>query len=400
MDLTSVISAEDLAFKLFVPYSDKQVQLESLANNALSSGIDLYQKKDYEGAAAAFQRSVNLAPTSSYSVDASKYLAQTYLLLNKTEKAIQAYKTAITYHRDRDDLTAALGNLYFSEDRFEEAVIQYKEAVKINPNANNRFSLGQGYIKTGELNKAEAEFNTYIRLEPGSGYGHYGLGQTYSEQGQYEEAVEQFETALGKQRDFYDVYVDMGYAYADSGQMDEAQGVLEILEEKDESLATILSLYIQDVEPPKIAFAWADSSFSYRMSINTPVSAMDPYFEDAGASKIMTMKFMFTKDMDRASIENRFNWGIAKASGSSLVDIYNFGMPVSSSEISLPVYPDYVFYDSEKKTATLYFSIEQNETADGTIDPGHIVFKFKGEDANGISMDSDFDEYSGFSGVA
>ena len=399
MDLTGAV-AEDLIFKIFVPYSEKQAQLESLANQALSSGIDLYQKKDYEGAAAAFQRSVNLVPTSPYSVDASKYLAQTYLQLNKTEKAIQAYKTAITYHRNRDDLNADLRNLYFGQDRFEEAVIQYREAVRINPNANNRFALGQGYIKTGELSKAEAEFNAYIRQEPESAYGHYGLGQTYSEQGQYEDAIEQFETALEKQRDFYDVYADMGYAYADSGQIDEAHKVLEKLEDKDKSLAATLSLYIQDVEPPKIAFAWADSSFSYRMSVNTPVSAMDAYFEDAGASKIMTMKFMFTKDMDRHSIENPLNWSINRASSGNLTETYNFGMPVESSEISLPPFPENVYYDSDNMTATLYFSIEQNDTADGTIDPGHIVFKFKGEDANGISMDSDFDEYSGFSGLA
>jgi len=400
MDISTAVSAEDLAFKLFVPYSEKQAQLESLANNALASGIDLYQKKDYKGAAAAFQKSVNLCPTSSYSADASKYLAQTYLKLENTEKAIQAYQNAITHHPYRDDLNADLGNLYFSEDRFEEAVVQYEEAVKKNPDANNRFSLGQGYIKTGELDKAEAQFNNYIRLEPGSAYGHYGLGQAYSQQGKYAEAIEEFEIALEKQRDFYDVYVDMGYAYADSGQIDEARKVIETLEENDESLAAMLNLYINEVEPPKIAFAWADSSFSYRMSINTPLSAMDSYFEAPGSSKIMTMKFMFTKEMDRNSIEDRFNWSITRASGSNLAETYNFGMPVSSSEISLPGFPDSVYYDSEKMTATLFFNVEQNETAEGTIDPGHIVFKFNGEDAKGISMDADFDEFSGFSGVA
>ncbi len=399
MDISSAISAEDIASRLFVPYSEKQAQLESLANTALSSGIDLYQKKDYEGAAAAFHKSVNLVPTSSYSADASKYLAQTYLKLNETEKAIQAYQSAITHHRDRDDLNTALGNLYFAEDRFEEAVVQYKEAVKINPDSNNRFALGQAYIKTGEFSEAEAQFNTYIRLEPGSAYGHYGLGQAYSEQGKYEEAIEQFEIALEKQRDFFDVYVDMGYAYADSGQIDEAREVLETLEENDESLAAMLNLHINEVEPPKIAFAWADSSFSYRMSVNTPVSALDSYFEDPGASKIMTMDFLFTKDMDRKSIENPFNWSITRASKGNLTESYDFGMPLSSSEISLPVFPDSVYYDSEKMTAKLFFTVEQNETADGTIDPGHIVFKFKGEDAKGISMDADFDEFSGFSGV-
>ncbi len=57
-------------------------------------------------------------------------------------------------------------------------------------------------------------------------------------------------------------------------------------------------------------------------------------------------------------------------------------------------------YDADSYTATIGFTIHQNETADGTIDPSHIVFKFDGEDAYGVSMDEDADEYSGFSGVA
>jgi hypothetical protein len=37
---------------------------------------------------------------------------------------------------------------------------------------------------------------------------------------------------------------------------------------------------------------------------------------------------------------------------------------------------------------------------DGTIDPSHIIFKFDGMDTEGIAIDSDYDEYIGFSGVA
>jgi len=50
--------------------------------------------------------------------------------------------------------------------------------------------------------------------------------------------------------------------------------------------------------------------------------------------------------------------------------------------------------------ATVYFSVDQNATADATIDPKHIVFKFSGLDAYGKAMDASADEYAGFSGVA
>jgi hypothetical protein len=48
-------------------------------------------------------------------------------------------------------------------------------------------------------------------------------------------------------------------------------------------------------------------------------------------------------------------------------------------------------------TATVYFNIQQNATADGTIDPSHIEFRFNGKDIFGLTMNSDFDQYNGFS---
>jgi hypothetical protein len=101
--------------------------------------------------------------------------------------------------------------------------------------------------------------------------------------------------------------------------------------------------------------------------------------------------------MDPASIEDRFNWSISRALSANIAETYNFGDTIPATEISLAPYPNYVIYDKDSLTATVGFTIRQNETADGTIDPSHIVFKFDGEDMFGVSMDPGGDEYSGFS---
>jgi hypothetical protein len=62
--------------------------------------------------------------------------------------------------------------------------------------------------------------------------------------------------------------------------------------------------------------------------------------------------------------------------------------------------PAYVLFDEKTNTATVNFWISQNDNADATIDPRHIVFKFSGMDAYGKAMDTSADEYSGFSGIA
>ena len=397
MDLLSGVSAD----QLFVTSLQQQSQLETLSNNALSSGIDKYLRKEYEAAAKDFEKSINLYPTSSFSADAIKYLAQTYLRLEKTDKAIEAYKRGIQLNPERDDLRTDLGNLYFAEDRYDEALREYKEAVRVNPSSSsNHYSLGQGYLKLEKFNEAEQEFRTVLRLEPASPYGDYGLGLTDSKRENYETAIENFENAVRKNSQFFDAYAEIGYALADMGEIDKAQEMVEYLEDKDADLSETLSSYINKVEPPKILFAFGSSTFGYNLSVKTPVAVLDSYLENAGASKSMTMKFMFNKDMDRSSIENPFNWSISRSMGAGDGSAYNFGLAIPETEVALPSFPDYVLYDSRTQVATVAFTVSQNESGDGTIDPSHIVFKFNGKDVNGIAMDSDHDEFSGWSGVA
>ena len=388
-------------YNFFVDPLQQQARLETLSNQALNAGIDKYMKKDYEGAVREFEKSINLMPTSAYTADATKYLSQTYLKMDKPEKAIEAYKRGIELNRHRDDLLLDLGNLYYAEERYEEALTQYKEAVRVNPTVStNHYSLGQGYMKLEKFSEAEQEFRTVIRMEPDSAYGHYGLGLTFSKYGKFEKAIENFEIATRRDPEFYDAFAEIGYARADLGEMDEAQEMVDFLEDKDASLAETLSLYMNKVEPPKILLQWGTGTFISKLSISTPVSTLDSYLENAGAEKSLTMIFQFNKEMDRSSIENPLNWSIKRSDSSKPGGAYNFGMAVPDTEITLNPIPDYVIYDAKAKTATLAFTVSQNETADGTIDPSHIVFKFKGEDAEGIAMDPDHDEYSGFTGVA
>ena len=62
-------------------------------------------------------------------------------------------------------------------------------------------------------------------------------------------------------------------------------------------------------------------------------------------------------------------------------------------------FPEHVYYDAERLTATVYFTLKQNESADGTIDPSHVEFKFTGKDSYGFTMNTQNDQFTGFSGV-
>ncbi len=383
---------------LFSALSGSSAQFETLANQALSSGIDKYQKKDFKGAAQDFKRALGLAPNSANAVDTVKYLAQSYLRLDDTEKAIRAYKDFLKVNPALDEVHTALGNLYLAENRVGEAVTAYEEAVRIYDDTNNRFALGQGYLKAGRYDDAERQFKKVVQWSPDSANGYFGLGQTYSAQKKYTEAIQEFERALQKKKDFWDAYAEMGFTYADAGQVDKAKEIQEDLEYKDTSLAATLGEYIEKATHPKIMFAWATSTFKYLLPRKTQVAALNDYLATANASRSFTMVFQFNKDMDRESVENPMNWTISRSSGNGPGQDYNFGLSIPTTEVRISPVPTDIYWDETKLTATVRFTIAQNETANGTIDPAHIEFAFKGLDADGNRMDPKYDQFMGFTG--
>ena len=153
------------------------------------------------------------------------------------------------------------------------------------------------------------------------------------------------------------------------------------------------------VDSPKILFASAyHSSFQYYMPYKTAVSSLDSYLANAGAEKKFTMVLQFDKAMDRESVENLTNWEIGRSTSSKPGQSYNYGFRIPSTEIQMRPLPDNVSYDAKQFQATVTFTIRQNATGDGTIDPSHIEFKFSGQDAFGNKMDPKFDQYMGISG--
>jgi tetratricopeptide (TPR) repeat protein len=375
--------------------------LESLANAALQRGIDLFTKKDFEGAVKEFKRSVGIGRGSSFAADAAQYLAMSYIQLDDTENAIKAYQSAFKIDPYRDDIRVKLGNLYFSKQRYEEARAEYAEAVRLNPSTVNRYSLGQACIELGRFAEAEHQYSEIQRLAPAEAGGYLGMGLAYRRQGQHEAAIGQFKEAILRDGGLYDAYAQMGYSYADAGEMESAQDLVDLMERLNQpELADTLSRYMYKVDPPKMVFAQSASTFPFSMGKGTPLVALNSYLATPGASKTMSIKIQFDKQMDRESIENPVNWQIGRAAGQGPGQSYNFGLRIPSTEAKLAPIPRSVAWDEKTLTATLYFSVTQNSAANATIDPSHIEFKFSGQDTYGLKMNPKFDQFTGFSGVS
>ncbi|MGB5986544.1 MAG: tetratricopeptide repeat protein [Desulfobacterales bacterium] len=388
------------ADQLFAAINGSTNSLESVANQALSNGIDLFQEKDYKTAEQEFRRAAGMAQFSANGPEAYKYLAMTYDRMDMPDKAVKTYEQAVERFINRDDLKIDLGNRYYGQQRYAEAEKLYAEAVRLNPSDSNNYALGQAHLQTGKLSHAEDIYRKIIRNSPEDHAGYYGLGQTLSKMERFGEALEAFEQAAARKDEYWDAYAEIGYAHADLQQMAEAQQMVDLLQEDAPALADALNRYMYKTDPPKISFAHSSSTFAYTLPPKTQVAALDSYLSAADSSKRFTMVFQFDKEMDRESVEKIYNWRIQRASGGPLPGSgYNYGLAAADSEVKLPAFPESVYWDAKNLTATLRFDISQNETTDALIHAGGVEFQFLGEDKFGNAMDRDKDQFSGFSGV-
>ncbi|KAI8831754.1 TPR-like protein [Chytriomyces cf. hyalinus JEL632] len=92
--------------------------------------LNKYQTQDFEGANAAFEKSVQLHPTS----DGFYNLANTLFSLGKSSDAIKAWTRCIDIEPDQIDAHVNLANVYALSLRDPvKAIEHYKIAASINP---------------------------------------------------------------------------------------------------------------------------------------------------------------------------------------------------------------------------------------------------------------------------
>ncbi|MBN1548834.1 MAG: tetratricopeptide repeat protein [Syntrophaceae bacterium] len=389
-------TAADLLFSATMPTT---AMMENIAGSALGRGIDALMAKDYNTAIREFRHSISLSPFSDNALSAFEYMAKALEGSGKTQQAITTYKQAIDVFPSADGLNLALGNLLYSENRYEEALAQYATAVrKNNAVSQNFYSLGQGYLALGRYDEAEAQFKKVIQMSPQDSGGYYALGQAYRMVGRYDEAKTQLDKALSIEKDSDNAHYELGMVYALQQQISKAQAELAILKENDSSFFTDLQYTINENSAPRFILAYVNG-LNLASAPGTQVSSLDPSLAEPGASKNFTMTFVFDKDMDLASVQNIANWNISRSVSIETGGFYNWGRQIPETEISLSPMPLNVAYDPDLLTAKVTFKIAQNDSGNGTIDLSHLVFKFGGEDIYGNAMDTAKDQYNSFSAI-
>ena len=95
-------------------------------------------------------------------------LGNVFLKQGKYEEAINQYKEALRINREHTEAHNNLGSVFLKQGKYQEAINQYKEALRINPDfAEAHYNLGDAYLMIGKRGLGLIEYEILKRISPG-----------------------------------------------------------------------------------------------------------------------------------------------------------------------------------------------------------------------------------------
>ncbi|MCP5090492.1 MAG: tetratricopeptide repeat protein, partial [Gammaproteobacteria bacterium] len=112
-------------------------------------------------------------------------------------KAESSCATALALNPNLDMVHTALGDLYQSTGRYEDAENAYQEALSIDPsNVLAMSGLGRTYQRLNRLDGAEASLRKAVDVHPGDAAAYNTLGVFLFQTGRFDEAAAQYEYSV------------------------------------------------------------------------------------------------------------------------------------------------------------------------------------------------------------
>ena len=132
------------------------------------------------------------------------------------ERAVQVTRTHHVTH-------AAFGIALSAQGRTAEAIEQFSESLRLNPNYTlAHASLASELAEQGKLAEATAHLTEVVRLRPDEAGAHNNLGVLLAKQGQIQGAMESFNTALRIKPDYLNARLNLALAFTKQKRTSEA----------------------------------------------------------------------------------------------------------------------------------------------------------------------------------
>lgn len=130
---------------------------------------------------------------------------------------------------NREDLAIVhniRGNAFSNDMNYDKAIADYDAAVRLDPGyANAYYNRGIAYASSGRPVQAIADYDAVLRLKPGFAPAYFGRGNAYDALARYDQAIGSFDAALRLSPGYTAAYANRGIVYAKRG--DQARAIAD-----------------------------------------------------------------------------------------------------------------------------------------------------------------------------
>jgi tetratricopeptide (TPR) repeat protein len=150
-------------------------------------------------------------------------VADVYLANGRYQEAITQYEEALKVVEDHKGALFGLGSTYMVLGNDSIAIDYFNQVIAMSKDAElarldeqletSYYYLGKIYLDNGELDQAIEQLESAIALVPMDADAIYLLGMAYQEQGSYLAAIENYERAVAFVPDFRDAFRGMADCY-------------------------------------------------------------------------------------------------------------------------------------------------------------------------------------------
>jgi Flp pilus assembly protein TadD len=167
-------------------------------------------------------RRQEIALAISGAVVVAAFTVCTWFQLSHWKNSVSLWKHTADVTLNNYSAYSSLGAALIQQDRFDEAVANISEALRIKPEfAEAHNNLGLVLCKKGKLNEGIRYFSRAVELDPDYANAHSNLGSALAQQGKLDDAITYFTRALQIDPDLPEAHIGMGLVLARRGSLNE-----------------------------------------------------------------------------------------------------------------------------------------------------------------------------------
>ena len=137
-----------------------------------------------------------------------------YLQKNDTLNVLKYFNKANSYNWHTSEMYIKMGDIYFAQKQYKEAVGNFEEAIKLDKKQKNLYwTLATCYYYTDNYEKAEENAKKALEIDKKNYYAHNVMGLVNTKRGNYDLALANFAESMKNNPKFYDPYVNIGHIY-------------------------------------------------------------------------------------------------------------------------------------------------------------------------------------------